>query len=223
MRILALALAALVTAVPARAAELKLEFHAGRVNLIARDVSVRQILAEWAKVGGTQIVNMDRVSAAPVTLQLEGVSERQALEAILRSTAGYLAAPRRPDHPGSSVYDRILVMAVSTPPPGPVRPTPPAGFPAPRGTPTPAVAPTPAPLFPPTLNDDDPTDSEDTNLVPRPAGLTPGMPSAPATSSGRGGVAASPAGTSVPGIVVPAPQPPPDQPPGVTAGVPAGR
>lgn len=204
-------------AVPARAAELKLEFHAGRVNLIARDVSVRQILAEWAKVGGTQIVNMDRVSAAPLTLQLEGVSERQALEAILRSAAGYLAAPRRPDHPGSSIYDRILVMAVSTPPAASARPAPPPGFAAPREVMTPGPAPAPGPLFPPILNDDDQNDNEDANVIPRPAGgPTPGMPGAPTTPAGAG-VTVSPGGTSVPGIVVPVPLPP-NQPPGTTVG-----
>src|SRR5262245_53673858 len=151
MRILAASLALMCVAMPARA-ELRLGFREGRVTLVARDVSVRQILAEWAKVGGTQVVNLDRISAAPVTLQLNGVPERQALEVILRSVAGYVAAPRRPENPGVSQYDRILVMAVSNPPAAaagaPGRPVgaPPAFPPAPREivTPTPA----PGPIFP---------------------------------------------------------------------------
>jgi hypothetical protein len=206
---------ALMVATPARAAELKLEFRAGRVNLTARDVSVRQILAEWARVGGTQILNMDRVSASPVTLQLEGVSERQALEVILRSVAGYLAAPRRSDHPGSSVYDRILVMAVSNPPPASaIRPGLPQGFPTPRGIGTPTATP---PLFPPMLTDDDQNDTgDDVNLVTRPGLMIPASPGAPTPPAG-GGVNTPSAGTSVPGIVAPVPQPP-NQPPGAPVG-----
>ena len=197
-------------ALPARAGDLKLEFRDGRVTLLARDVSVRQILAEWAKVGGTQIVNLERVSAAPVTLQFEAVSERQALEVILRSMAGYVAAPRRPEHPGRSVYDRILVLAVSSPPPVSPRPTasPPA-FPPPREV----TAPVPGPLFPTPVVEDDADADDDANLIPRPGTLTPGMPVVPTGPSTPGAVQQTPrvpvpGGTSVPGVVVPVPQPP---------------
>ena len=56
---------------------------------------LRQILAEWAKVGGTRIVNAERVTGPPVTLSCSKVPEQQALAVLLRSVAGYLAAPRR--------------------------------------------------------------------------------------------------------------------------------
>lgn len=205
-------------ALPAGAGDLKLEFRDGRVTLLARDVSVRQILAEWAKVGGTQIVNLERVSGVPVTLQLEGVSERQALEAILRSVAGYVAAPRRPEHPGRSIYDRILVLAVSTPPAVSARPasSPPA-FPPPREVTAPLP---PGPLFPTPVDDVDADADDDANLTPRPGVLTPGMPVAPISPATPGAAQpvprspATPGGTSVPGVVVPVPPQPPNQPPG---------
>ncbi len=73
----------------------------------------RAILAEWSKVGGTNIINGERVNGAPLTLKLVDVPESQALEIILRSVSGYMAAPRGRT-PGASRYDRILVLPTST-------------------------------------------------------------------------------------------------------------
>lgn len=99
---------------------LKLSFHDGRVTVDATAVPVRTILSEWAKIGGTKVVGAERISGAPVTVKLVNVTEAQALETILRSVAGYLAAPRTAATTGPSVYDRILVMATSsTPVPAP--------------------------------------------------------------------------------------------------------
>jgi len=120
--LLILALAVLVAA-PAGAQTLKLAFNAGRVSVDAAGVPVRTILNEWAKLGGTKIVGAERIAGAPLTLKLEDVSEAHALEIILRSVAGYMAAPRGAA-PGASMYDRILVMATSSgPAPPPSRPT----------------------------------------------------------------------------------------------------
>jgi hypothetical protein len=198
---------------------LTLEFHDGRVTLVARDVSVRQILDEWAKVGHTLIIHGDRVNATPVTLQIEGLPEREALEVVLRSAAGYMAAPRPADNPGPSMYDRILVLAVSNPPAASSRPTTPAAFPAPRRA-VPQFQP-PGPLLLP--EDDDPSFDEpdlDESLggpfaTPgAPPGVAPGAPpnaqpfprvpgSPPPTTN-------VPGGTSVPGIVA-APPPAADR------------
>jgi len=208
--ILSLAAVLTITAVPARAAELKLEFRDGRVTLIARDVSVRQILSEWGKVGLTQIVNGDRTSSTPITLQIDGLPERQALEVVLRSVAGYLAAPRRAGNPGPSIYDRILVLAVSSPapaaPPGGNRPLPAPVSPR-QPTPREGVAPPPL-LLPPEEVDEDP------NPV-RPGGQPPSTPVAPPAytqpftrAPGAPPTESSPSGTSVPGMVTPVPQQP---------------
>src|SRR5918999_293071 len=65
----------------------------------------------------------ERVSGAPLTVKLIDVPESQALEVLLRSVAGYMAAPRNSGE-GASIYDRILVMATSSAPApaAPVRP-----------------------------------------------------------------------------------------------------
>jgi hypothetical protein len=96
-----------------------LEFSAGKVTLNAQNAPVRAILAEWARLGGATIVNGDRVVGPPVTLQLTSVSERQALDVVLRGVSGYMAAPRAAGSSGASVFDRIVILPVSVAPRNP--------------------------------------------------------------------------------------------------------
>jgi hypothetical protein len=106
-----------VMAAPALAQQqLKLDFHGGLVSVEATGVPVRTILTEWGKIGGTKIVGAERITGAPLTLKLLNVSEAKALEIILRSVAGYMAAPRSVAAAGPSMYDRILVMATTSAP-----------------------------------------------------------------------------------------------------------
>ncbi len=112
------ALALLLLARPVSAQQLSLEIRDGLVTLQATNATVRQILAEWARVGGTRVVGGERVAGAPLTLSLEGVPEAKALDIVLRGAAGYMAAARTVPGSGRSSYDRILVLATSTPPAG---------------------------------------------------------------------------------------------------------
>lgn len=128
---------ALVAVLPASAQQLKLSFNEGRVSLDATSVPVRTILTEWAKLGGTKVIGGERITGSPLTLKLENVPEAQALEIVLRSVAGYMAAPRRASAtPGASMYDRILVLATSAAPPASAsRPAPSQGNPNQRFAP----------------------------------------------------------------------------------------
>lgn len=111
---------------PASAQELSLTIRDGLVNLDASGASVRQILDAWSRVGGTLIVNGDRVTGGPLSMKLVNVPERQALEVILRSAAGYMAAPRSATAtPGASMFDRIMVLPTSSAPPTAARAAPP--------------------------------------------------------------------------------------------------
>lgn len=112
--LLSVALASLIAAPALAQQPLKLTFNDGRVSVDATSVPVRTILTEWAKIGGTKVMGAERISGAPVTVKLVNVTEAQALETILRSVAGYMAAPRNGGTSGPSIYDRILVMATST-------------------------------------------------------------------------------------------------------------
>jgi hypothetical protein len=85
------------------------------VTLRARDVTVREILSEWARVGRTRVVNGERIPGGPLSLELTGVPERQALDVILRSVSGYMAAKRVVPASDASIFDRIMVLPTSTP------------------------------------------------------------------------------------------------------------
>jgi hypothetical protein len=102
-------------AAPAGAQQLKLQIGNGRVTLDAQGVTARQILAEWARVGGTKVVGGDKVPGGPLTLHMVDMPERQALDIVLRSAAGFMAAPRQVTSvAGASTYDRILILATSS-------------------------------------------------------------------------------------------------------------
>jgi hypothetical protein len=179
--------AALVWAFPGAAAagELNLTIANGRVTLIAQDVTIRQILAEWARIGETRIENGDKMIGPPVTLELRDVPESEALETVLRSAAGYVVAPRAAGRAGASTYDRILILATSRAPA--VSPPPPT-FNAPRPTPQPAM---------PVVDD---TDAEPQNVA-NPAG-SPQFPGPP-----QPGMQPFPQGQTPPQAPMTAPRP----------------
>jgi hypothetical protein len=119
---LLIAALSLAIAAPVGAQQLKVSFADGLVSVDATAVPIRQILNEWAKQGGTKVVGVERVTGAPLTITLIDVPESKALEVILRSVAGYMAAPRAAGT-GASIYDRILVMATSAAPAPSAAPT----------------------------------------------------------------------------------------------------
>ena len=135
MTVTPLSVAALLLccAAPAAAQNVSLEFQNGRVTLRTENAPVRQILAEWARLGGTRIVNGERVPGAPMTLELVGVPERQALDVLLRNVSGYMVAARDGGSTGASTFDRILILPTTSAPrpaaapafvPPPVQPQP---------------------------------------------------------------------------------------------------
>jgi hypothetical protein len=102
-------------------AEVHVTLENGRVSIVAKDATVRQILTEWARVGQTQILNVDKIPGAPMTLELTNVPEAQALDVLLRSISGYMAAPRAVMAAANvSQFDRIVVMPTTAAPRAPV-------------------------------------------------------------------------------------------------------
>lgn len=93
-----------------QAGDVKLAIRDGRVTLSARDAPLRQILAEWERVGGTRVFNRDRTPATPITIELVDEAEGRALATLLRSVAGYAASERLDPATGASRYSRIVVM-----------------------------------------------------------------------------------------------------------------
>jgi hypothetical protein len=108
----------------AAAGDLKLTLSNGRATLIAQDVPLRQILDEWSRVGKTTIVNGDKLTGPPLTLQLVDRPEREVLDLLLRSASGYIAAPRNGDLADASAFERVMILPVSRGPVGVVANTP---------------------------------------------------------------------------------------------------
>jgi hypothetical protein len=101
---------------PAGAGEVRLAIKDGRVALVARDATLREILLEWERVGGTRIVNRDRVPGTRFNLDLANVTEEQALTTLLRPIAGYMASRRLGPEGGSSAFSRIVLMPAEASP-----------------------------------------------------------------------------------------------------------
>ena len=150
----------IASATPTWAAGLTLSIRDGLVSLDAQDVTLRQILTEWARIGKTRIINVERITGGPITLKIDAMPEKQALDIILRTIPGYMALPREAPAADASLYDRILIMATTTAVAAP-RPQPAPGFPGMQsgmpggqmGTMTQLRPNAPAPLSPGTLPD----------------------------------------------------------------------
>lgn len=220
----------------AAAQGLTLRFQDGRVTLSAQNVPVRTILNEWARLGGTRIVNGERVPGGLVTIELNNVPERQALDALLRSASGYLAGPKPPGATGASLFASVLILPTSSAPRQAPSSPPQAGsaFPIPQPTPRfpaqpgfvggarPVVAPPPDP-------DDDPAgdvappddDQDDAPRGPNGRGVRPVQPrpfqprddddrpatQAPTPQPGNP-FGSAPIGSARPGEITPVPQQP---------------
>jgi len=160
LRCVFLAASMAAVSISASAGELKLTMQDGRVSINADNVSLRQILQEWARVGQTKIVNIEKLSGPNVTLQLNNVPEREALDIVLRSANGYIAAPRATPVAGAAAYDRITIFMSTSRPPAQV-----------------ASAPVPTFQRPPQPDDDEPINVAMPPQMINPAnGQYPGMP-----------------------------------------------
>jgi hypothetical protein len=169
------------------AGQVQLTIRGGLVTLDAKDATLREIFAEWARVGQTRVVGGESAGGGPVTLLMTDVPERRALDTLLRSVAGFVAVPRPVQQPSLSTFDRIVVM------PG-LRPAvvPTGGSPA-QATPFPMVRDRMA--TPQVIMSDDgdqPDQGPNMPISIGPAGQRPGMPIGSPYSPGGGQVGMSP-------------------------------
>jgi hypothetical protein len=226
-------LAVSLLAVSPAAADVQVTMQDGKVSVVAKDATLRQIMAEWARVGQTKVINVDRIPGGPMTLELHGVPEDRALEILMRSLSGYLAAPRAIPSPTLSKFDRIVVM------PTVAAARQPAG--AASATPAPVFQQTPT-FQPPQVQQEEPDDQQpgQNPAAPRgpvftafpqpqvvnpnaaPGNIVPGngqtfvpppgmnLPGAatPQQPPAPAAVPTAPVGVAVPGMMVPTPQPP---------------
>jgi hypothetical protein len=108
----------ITSAAAAQSPGVSVQFHDdGTVSLQARNAPLRTILQEWARFGRTTFINAERVTGAPLTLELTNVPEREALATLLRGTSGYIVGARPVATAGASSYDRVMILPPSATPP----------------------------------------------------------------------------------------------------------
>lgn len=213
-------LAAALTVPPAAAGAVQLTIRDGRVWLTADHATIAEILAEWSRVGATEMLNAERINRTPLTLDLRGVPEMDALDVIMRSAGGFVAVSRTTgvDASHASRFARVVVVPSAAPNPGgaPTLAPPPVSVPAP---PLPVQ-----PVFTESgaqrvigadgqLVPDDQEDGPPPPPRPIPPGTVPGGSMPPGFSEPPGG--ATPKGAARPGLMPP--PVPPRRPGGATS------
>jgi hypothetical protein len=220
-RIVVVAAALLTCAIPMRAQsarKLDISFNAGRVTILAENVTLAEILAEWSRKGGSRIVNAEQLRGTPVMLtEFKDQPEADVLRTLLREAPGYGAAMRPATPAGASTVQTVFILAVRA-----ITPTSSAASPM-----TSQVQQSPSPVAAPRMIQGSP-DDEIPPVRPLTPEMNPGNPSTPGNGPGPAGqpnsnpnLRVGPGGTvtsTVPGVVIPGPPATP-----ATAPKPAGR
>jgi hypothetical protein len=197
--------------------KLEISFDNGMVTLVAENVTLRDILTEWARKGGSRMINAEKLAGNPVYLtEFKNQPESLVLRTLLSDAPGYGMAMRTPA-PGASSIATVTILATRTMPVSnaPI---------APQVTAQPPNMPQPAPRLISGSPDDEipPAQPISGNMPPSTPGNTTNNNSTLRT--GPGGIVTS----SVPGVTIPGPPADPGRAggPGSPAGgppVPPGR
>jgi hypothetical protein len=141
----------LLAAGDAAAQKLALRIDQGLVTLDAENVTVDEVLARWTRATGLSVVSKSgQGSDIPVSLHVQGVSERDALKMVLRDLSGYIMGERVEQGTGLVRIDRLVILTESAPRPSDVLP--------------PSMRPRPAPVQEFVPSDEPPIPTE---LAPR--------------------------------------------------------
>jgi len=85
----------------------------GLVTLVASNVTVREILADWTKQTGAVFTNADRLAGGPVTVQYDRLPEEAVVRSLLRSAAGLMIVPRDPGPVALSRVASVYIVPTS--------------------------------------------------------------------------------------------------------------
>ena len=178
------------------ARKLDISFDNGMVTLVAENVTLREILTEWARKGGSRIVNAEKLAGSPVYLtEFKGQPEADVLRALLREAPGYGVSMRDAPARGTSTVGTVLILATRTVPvstssvSAPVSSQPQFQAPQPQAAPR-LIQGSPDDQIPPVQP------ITDTNPPTTPGGAIANNPN---LRTGQGGIVTS----TVPGVVIP--------------------
>jgi len=86
----------------------------GNVSVVAQNVTIQEILAEWTRQGGTVFVNASRLTGGPLTRTYTNQPEAIVLGSLLSQAAGFILGPRRVGTTGASSLEVVQITATST-------------------------------------------------------------------------------------------------------------
>jgi hypothetical protein len=94
---------------------IKIAFAGGRVSLSVEKALATDVLAEWSRIGKTEVFGAELVKERVVTgVKLENVVESEALEAILGKSFGFVEMATSPERGLSTI--RRIVIGTALPP-----------------------------------------------------------------------------------------------------------
>ena len=108
--------AVLTAALPMRAQgarKLEVSFNEGKVSVVADNVTLAEVLAEWSRKGGSTFVNAERLPATRIQwTEFKDQPEAVVLASLLREAPGYGAAMRPLGTGGASTVQTVFILAV---------------------------------------------------------------------------------------------------------------
>ena len=126
--VIGLAMTAALIVPSSASAAVQLIIRDGRIWLTADRATIADVLAEWARVGSTQMMNGERLTSPLLTLDLRGVPELDALDVIMRAAGGFVAVSRTAgvDATHLSRFSRVVIVPATNAGGAPTRALPPA-------------------------------------------------------------------------------------------------
>ena len=115
LRLLAVIAALGPAAAWAQDSHVALQISERGVTLDARGATLQDVLAEWTRVGGLRVLKAEGLDNRSITLQLSNVSEREALNALLRDVAGFVLSARAAGEKGLSEFGSLVIVGSSSP------------------------------------------------------------------------------------------------------------
>jgi len=196
-------------AAQAQARKLDVTFRNGNVTIVAENVTLREIMAEWGRKGGSRIVNADKLGGPAIPyIEFKDEPEVIVLRSLLRDVPGYGAAPRIAPSATASTLEAVFILASRSVPVSGASPASSTGQPIQQVPQQMQPQPVPQPVMGSVDDEIPPVRPVGNELPPSTPGGTPNT-NDPTLKTGPGGTVTS----SIPGVVIPG-APTPTTPPG---------
>ena len=106
-----------VTAQAPATRTLDVSFNNGLVTIVGSNVTIREILLEWGRKGGSRIVNAEKLAGQVLPyIEFKDEPEIVVLRSLLREVPGYGAAPRIAPSPDASTIETVFLLATRSVP-----------------------------------------------------------------------------------------------------------